>query len=680
VTANSGVGVRLTEEKVKGVLRDFGVTEKEAEIYLFLAKHGVLRGGEISRRSKTHKALVYRILASLQSKGLVTPTLEAPARFTAVNFETVIDLNIKAKREEAALLENTKKELLSYWKNISETASEQALEKFAVIEGSHKIYPKISQMIKECEEQFDAVASVPSLIRAEQYGVLDAAFSHPSRSKIQFRFLTELNEQNMSAVKSLLKKTPRKGFNIKGRNPDLGLSLFPRMAIRDSEEILIFITSPDSKKKEEEDDVCLWTNSKALIQAFKAVFEDLWSKATDIMAKLATIDSGRSTPKAYTIADPETARNKYNAVINSAKKEVIMMASSKGLIACARNTAMLEKLTKKCVALKIMAPIVNENLEAAEQLGKNHNVRHVPVSYLGTTIIDGKHLFQFKNHDPDQEETGAWPNFENTYYTDDSRHVRRISTLLNNVWQNASMPSAVTLESFLGSSLTTVSISDSSRRNGTRVSSRVVGDEKGSAKFAPDQMMTARRNTGQALVHPPSYFNMPDMVVEIHHYQRQSAFGEGNTLEVYLQLRTPKGLEYVPVAILETNPHPGVVFSYKNIYAGTPAAQNIQLVKPEQLQARLTSKNFFAGWTVPIPLPPTSKSLPPSCILFEGYGTIKNKTYTWPFHSGFKAMIDWTGFDAFVTFLDPTWKYAGPGTHGMIGIDVAVTAIPPTDK
>jgi sugar-specific transcriptional regulator TrmB len=680
VTANIGVRVKLAEEKVSELLKDFGVTAKETEIYIFLAKHGALKAIEISKRAKTHKALVYRILASLENKGLVTPTLEAPARFTAVNFETLIDLNIKAKREEAALLENAKKEMLHYWKNINQTKSEQALEKFTVIEGRNKIYPRISQMIKETKEQFCAVASVPSLLLAEQYGALDSALSHPLRSKIQFRFLTELNEQNLSEIRSLLKKTPAKGFNFKGRTPDLGLSMFPRMAIRDSEEILFFITPTDSKKMMEKDDVCLWTNSKALIQAFKTLFEDLWFNATDIMASLATIDSGRSTFRSYIIADEETARNKYDAAMTSAKKEVIVMTSSKGLIACAQSTMLLKQLAKRSVTLKIMAPIVNENLEAAKQLSKNHEVRHVPVSYLGTTIIDGRHLFQFKAPDSSQEGIEAWPVFGNTYYTNDSRHVRRILTMLNNVWKNASIPSAVTLESLYGPSLATVSFSEAQRGTNTHVSSGVLVDRKDFATYAPSQMMAARRTTGHALVHPPSYFSMPDMEILVHHYLQQSPFGEGITLEVYLQLETPKGLEYVPVAILETNLHPGVLSNYKKIYGGTPAAQNIQLVKPDQLQARLTGTNFFAGWTVPIPLPPTSKSLPPSCILFEGYGNIKSKPYTWSYPSGFKAMIDWNGFDAFVTFLDPTWRYAGPGTHGLIGTDVTVAAIPPINN
>jgi sugar-specific transcriptional regulator TrmB len=671
----------LTEERIREVLRDFGVTEKEAEIYIFLAKHGALRGGEISKRAKTHKALVYRILDSLQGKGLVTKTLEAPACFTAVNFETVIDLKIKAKREEATLLENTKRELLSYWKNIRQAAAEPALERFTVIEGNHKIYPKISQMIKETEKQLCVVATVPGLMRAEQYGVLDAAFDHPSRSKIKFRFLTEMNEQNLGEVEALLRKAPKAGFDLKGRNPALGLSLLPRMVIRDSQEILFFITPVESGYTTEKDEVCLWTNSKALIQAFTAVFEDLWSNATNIIAKMATIDFGRLRSKTTTIPDARIARNRYNAVMSSAKKEVIMMTSAKGLTAYARNTTMLNQITKKGIHLRIMAPIVNENLEAVERLGKNHDVRHVQVSYIETTVVDGKHLFQFKNPEPSQEGNGTSPNFENTYYSDDPRQVRRISTMLNNVWKNATVSSSsVTLESFLGSSSIQFSTSYSGGETGRPASSRVGDEQKDLIKSTPNQMMNARRSTGAAVIHPPSYFDVPDMVIEVHHYQPQSALGEGNTLEVYLQLKTPKGFEYAPVAILETNPHPDIVFVYKKLYAGTPAAQNIQLVKPEQLQARLTGKNFFAGWTVPIPLPPTSKSLPPSCILFEGYGKIENKTYTWPFPSGFKAMIDWTGLDAFVTFLDPTWKYAGPGTQGRIGTNVVVTAIPPTNK
>ncbi len=665
---------------MRKAFRDFGVTEKETAIYIFLAKHGTLRGGEISKRTKTHKALVYRILDNLQDKGLVTKTLEAPARFTAVDFERVIDLKIKAKQEEAKLLEKTKEELLSYWENIRQAASEPNLEKFAVVEGNHKIYPRISQMIKETEKQLSVVATVRGLMRSEKFGVLDAAFDHPLKSKIRFRFLTELDEQNLTEAKALLKKALEVGFDFKGRNPALGLSLFPRMVIRDCQEILFFTTPADSGYTLEKDEVCLWTNSKALIQSFTAVFEDLWSNAIDIKAKLTEMESGKFGSEMLIIPDAKVAHDKYNSAMSGAKKEVIVMTSSKGLVIFAQSAGFLKMLIKKGASLKIMAPIVNENLDAADKLSKNYDVRHVPASYLGTTIIDGKQLFQFKNPDPEHEKTGVWANFENTFYTDNARYVRRMSTMLNNVWKNAAILSTTTLRSFFGSASSTDSVSDFSGKADNPARNEFVDGKKEFAEFALGQMMVARRSTGHAVVHPPAYFEMRDIVIEIHHYRQQSTFGEGNTLEIYLHLDSPKGFEYVPVAIAETNPHPQLISGYKKIYAGTPAAQNIQKVRPDQLQVRLVGKSFFAGWTVPIPLPPTPKSLPPSCLLFEACGTLKNRTYSWPFPSGFKALIDWTGYEAFVTFLDPTWNYAGPGTQGMIGTDVAVTAIPPLNK
>ena len=70
-------------------------------------------------------------------------------------------------------------------------------------------------------------------------------------------------------------------------------------------------------------------------------------------------------------------------------------------------------------------------------------------AYLGTTIVDGKHLFQFTNPPPNQEKQGSAPYSENTYYTNDTAHIERMKSMLNDIWKNASAPSTITLESIL---------------------------------------------------------------------------------------------------------------------------------------------------------------------------------------------------------------------------------------
>jgi len=89
----------LSEGTIEGVLSSFGLTEGEVEMYLFLAKHGVLKCGEIAKGMKRHTAQIYRVLKVLQSKGLVESTLEVPTRFAAVSLETIIDQRIKAKHQ-----------------------------------------------------------------------------------------------------------------------------------------------------------------------------------------------------------------------------------------------------------------------------------------------------------------------------------------------------------------------------------------------------------------------------------------------------------------------------------------------------------------------------------------------------------------------------------------------------
>ena len=61
----------LSRDTIVDVLKNFGLTEKEVEAYILVAKRGALKGGEIAKQMRRNKGQVYRILASLQKKGLV---------------------------------------------------------------------------------------------------------------------------------------------------------------------------------------------------------------------------------------------------------------------------------------------------------------------------------------------------------------------------------------------------------------------------------------------------------------------------------------------------------------------------------------------------------------------------------------------------------------------------------
>jgi hypothetical protein len=430
----------------------------------------------------------------------------------------------------------------------------------------------------------------------------------------------------------------------------------------------------------EQEDVCLWTNCNTLVQAFVAVFEDLWSKSTDIERKIVEIETGKPTPQTYTIiSNAEGAKKIYDATVYSAKKEIIMLTSSAGLIGLCKNMTLLKECAGRGVSIRIMAPITSENLKTAQQLSECSEVRHAPIGYLSTTLVDGQHFFQFKN--PHQEEPETLQYFENTFYTHDSEYVYKMKNMLNDIWKNALSPSAVTLESTGQSLFREVSgyIEEEEpveKLTEKDVLNKIITAQKIPVKGDPSKYTTRYYGSiAQAVIHPPDYFNLPDMMIWIYHYNKQSSFGAEDMLIIYLRLETPFGQTFVPVAHITDNPKS--VPHRKAVFAGAPAAQNIQVVKRDELQVRVQGNTLFAGWTVEIPLLPPKYTLPPSCILFEGYGELRTGVLKTRIHSGRKQTYEYNGFGAFVTFFHPSSKYAGPGTDGILLRDVVFTGVPP---
>ena len=667
---------KLSTENILQILKNFGLTEKEAEIYIFLAKRGVQKSGEIAKGIKTHRAEVYRMIRSLQAKGLVESTLEAPVRFAAVPFERAIDSFIRTKREEAASVESAKRDLLEEWNLINGHETEPQLEKFVVIEGRNRIYHKILNMVNETKNQLSATSIAPALVRINEFGILDAAFTHPLKSQIQFRFLTELTAQDLEAAKALFKRIPAAGVNLKGRTPELGLKLYPQMVIRDEEEAVFFIRPQSNLPTSEQDNLCLWTNCKNLVRSFSAMFEESWSKATDIQKKIEEIETGKPTPKTYIINDPAEARRKYNETIKAAQKEILLITSSKGLTYLSKKFAQHLELSRRGVLVKIMVPITKENLEAAQILSECCEVKHIPTSYFDSTIIDGQHLFQFKISSQGQEQIESTPFFEDTFYTSDRGHVEKTERMFNDLWENAQAPSAVSLESIMNppkpkddslsedtiprtvKKINNVIVEDENQPKLTEkdVLKKILNAQLNPQAIAPKGEVREYGSGGQAIIHPSASLNLPDVLFQFFHYEKHSTFGGEDVIIICLWRETLKGNYFVPVAFVYDNPRSSRF--WKKALAEQPLEQNMQLVKKNELQVQIHGNTVFCGWTVEIPLQPAPLCLKPSCITLEGYGSLKTGSFTVNFPSGFKAIHEHNGFDAFVMFLSPKLNYS----------------------
>ena len=104
-------------------LINLGFTESEVQVYVFLVTKGPKKARDIADALKIHRNQLYCILRKLRSQGIVNPSSEYPARFSAVSFDQILDLIIKTRIEQQKALEASKQELLFTWSSMTKKDS-----------------------------------------------------------------------------------------------------------------------------------------------------------------------------------------------------------------------------------------------------------------------------------------------------------------------------------------------------------------------------------------------------------------------------------------------------------------------------------------------------------------------------------------------------------------------------
>lgn len=676
-------GFRL-KGTIQNTLRKIGLTEKERELYVFISKKGAITGTEIARLLKLNKGQAYRLLKNLQKKGVIEVTLEYPTHYIPVPFEKVVDNFIKNRRLEVDKIENTKESLLLDWKKISQEDVDYSFEKFAVIEGEQKVIQKISEMLVNAKCNFSCALSITNLVRAEQFRIFESMKNRKTELDFPFRILTQPTKKCLKTVEHLEKIFP-KTVKFRARNAEVGISYLPQMVIKDKDEILLFISETNIASNSKDNITCLYTNSKCIIQSFLGVFNDCWEKSSLIEDKLLEIETGKSSPTMEIIKEPTTAKNCYYKELESAKTEIVIVTSNSNLSEICKKSKHLQKIAEKGISIKIMAPITCENLKYAQKLLQFSEVRHIPVGYRETTIIDETALFQFNI--PEKVDGEEIFNFKNTFYTNNSNFIIQTKRNILDIWEKTHVPNSNCIQNLIRTNSTkkeasidhpllqkrSYNIGIKYAQEGTISKNDVLTKIKTEQKSVHNQTgnkSDIMRFFGQrafALIDPPKALKLPKMIIGIFVDDSNSS-SEGQKYMVIDVLQTHKNIKkFVPIACVQDSTK--LLNFRKNKHSGDILANNIQVVDKERFQVHVKGNTLFAGWTVHIPLKIYKKSIPPACVLFEGFGETKSGMFTSETTTNHDYEIWYNSLDAFVTFFLPRMKYVGSGTEGFIDMD-----------
>jgi len=424
----------LSEKDITKFLQVLGLSKREIEVYMFLAKSGVQSTSFVAKRLKMERVQAYRTFKKLQEKGFIEATLERPTRFTVVPFEKLLEAFINSKKSEIVQLNEQKENLLSAWLAVSAPESNYPVAKFSVITGKKKIHAKMQNMIEESEKEVLILTTRIGLIQEDVAGIFDAIIHPAQKRNVKFQIITDISEDNLNIIERIDKKFSVANMDVKCRHLNLNYSFFPRFLIKDEEEAILYAPVGEKTSVLKLEDEGLWINDKMFISVLKAFFVQMWQSAVEASRRIDELKSGIPIGETVVIKDAEEAWAKVTKVLEAAKNEAVLITSSQSINNLLENDPFC-KYCKKGMKCRIMASIDMDNLETAQKLSVRYEIKHVPISYMTMMVVDNKHLFMFKKPSLNEMVNESGFYLVDTYYSNDPSSIERVSEMLSDIWK-----------------------------------------------------------------------------------------------------------------------------------------------------------------------------------------------------------------------------------------------------
>jgi HTH-type transcriptional regulator, sugar sensing transcriptional regulator len=271
---------------IEETLARFGLLKNEIKVYLYLARVGEKKAGEIAESISLHRTETYRILRDLEKKGILFSVFEKPLKFTAVPLDKAIDLLVDAQKMKIKLLEKEKANLVELWLTMPQIKVEKAKkELFQMLEGEQQVVLKAEELLEKTEREFQIFASDEYLAQLYYSDFTDKLKT--LQSKLDITILTEDTPKSKFFIDQM--QWPKEKLGI------VQAQSLPCFMISDRKELLISFHENDNVgdggEKKKFKTAAIWTNYSAFVWTLQMLFAKLLDndKANANAAEIITL-------------------------------------------------------------------------------------------------------------------------------------------------------------------------------------------------------------------------------------------------------------------------------------------------------------------------------------------------------------------------------------------------------
>jgi len=260
---------KLTLDKIRNELINFGLTKSQAKVFIYLGKYGSKTASEIAKALQLPRTETYHLVNSLQNIGLVLAELAHPTKYSAMDMKEAVNTLVKQEQERIDNLADKEESISAMWKEIPFFAvetDESKSEKMQLLHGTGPITNKIKEMVNSSTDDFRIYGSVSDLLRMYHSDVLDWVESSPTNLKMIVSPLNKtpefLSELNSSKIKAIPSNSENKCF-----------------IVNDAKEVLIFMRNATHPSRET---FAWWSDSETLVDMMSSLFDLSWEKGENL--------------------------------------------------------------------------------------------------------------------------------------------------------------------------------------------------------------------------------------------------------------------------------------------------------------------------------------------------------------------------------------------------------------
>jgi sugar-specific transcriptional regulator TrmB len=256
---------KLTLEKIRDDLINFGLTKSQAKVFIYLGKYGSKTASEIAKALQLPRTETYHLVNSLQNLGLTVAEMAHPTKYTAMEMRKAVSTLVKQEQDRIDTLANKEDSLSEMWKEIPFFAvetDESKSEKMQLLHGTGPIINKIKEMVNSSTEDFRIYGSVSDLLRMYHADVFDWVDETPTNLQMLVTPLNQtpefLSEINSAKIRAIPSNSENKCF-----------------IVNDKKEVLIFMRNATHPTRQV---FAWWSDSETLVDMMSSLFELSWEK------------------------------------------------------------------------------------------------------------------------------------------------------------------------------------------------------------------------------------------------------------------------------------------------------------------------------------------------------------------------------------------------------------------